>query len=330
MSGEHTSARPRLDWLDIAKGIAIALVIVGHTVDNLSPVRQVIFSFHMPLFFILAGYTFRVKPMRALVTTSAQRLLVPYVLLFVIWRITQFFIQNDALTAHNLASLALTFIFASGVEVEPWGIPAVGMSWFLVCLFVARVVMNAVQSALEKRSVPIAAQCALYCAIALVGYFIGSIEHWRLPLSFDVALMAMLMMWVGYQAKRTRFAERFGLKWYVFLAAAVIWVLAIMFSRLEMSARIYEMMPLALLGAFSGTLLCCQLSMVIDKTTRLVKRVFVFMGRNSMLIYCFHAIDWLVPWMSLPLLQNVPLHNICASLLRILCDTSLAFLAKRV
>ena len=118
MSGEHTSARPRLDWLDIAKGIAIALVIVGHTVDSLSPVRQVIFSFHMPLFFILAGYTFRVKPMRALVTTSAQRLLVPYVLLFVIWWVTQFFIQNDALTTHNLASLALTFIFASGVDLS--------------------------------------------------------------------------------------------------------------------------------------------------------------------------------------------------------------------
>lgn len=45
----------RLDWIDIAKGIAIILVIVGHTVPNPSPLRHAIFSFHMPVFFILAG-----------------------------------------------------------------------------------------------------------------------------------------------------------------------------------------------------------------------------------------------------------------------------------
>lgn len=52
----------RLDWIDIAMGIAIILVIVGHTVPNPSPLRHAIFSFHMPVFFILAGYTFRPKP----------------------------------------------------------------------------------------------------------------------------------------------------------------------------------------------------------------------------------------------------------------------------
>lgn len=43
----------RLDWIDIAKGIAIILVIVGHTVPNPSPLRHAIFSFHMPVFLFL-------------------------------------------------------------------------------------------------------------------------------------------------------------------------------------------------------------------------------------------------------------------------------------
>lgn len=60
----------RLDWIDIAKGIAIILVIVGHTVPNPSPLRHAIFSFHMPVFFILAGYTFRPKPWRELLSGS--------------------------------------------------------------------------------------------------------------------------------------------------------------------------------------------------------------------------------------------------------------------
>ena len=43
----------RLDWIDIAKGIAIILAIVGHTVPNPSPLQHAIFSFHMLVFFIL-------------------------------------------------------------------------------------------------------------------------------------------------------------------------------------------------------------------------------------------------------------------------------------
>ena len=77
----------RLDWIDIAKGIAIILVIVGHTVPNPSPLRHAIFSFHMPVFFILAGYTFRPKPWRELLSGSVSRLLVPYVVLALAWQV---------------------------------------------------------------------------------------------------------------------------------------------------------------------------------------------------------------------------------------------------
>ena len=35
----------RLDWIDVAKGIAIILVIVGHTVPNPSLLRHAIFFF---------------------------------------------------------------------------------------------------------------------------------------------------------------------------------------------------------------------------------------------------------------------------------------------
>ena len=43
----------RLQHIDIAKGIAICLMVYGHT--N-SYGMSFIYSFHMPLFFILSGY----------------------------------------------------------------------------------------------------------------------------------------------------------------------------------------------------------------------------------------------------------------------------------
>lgn len=44
-AGQHQ----RLEYIDIAKGIGIICVILGH-MDNDS-IKQFVFSFHMPLFF---------------------------------------------------------------------------------------------------------------------------------------------------------------------------------------------------------------------------------------------------------------------------------------
>lgn len=44
----------RIDSIDLAKGIGIILVIIGHGIMN----NFAINVFHMPLFFFLAGLTF--------------------------------------------------------------------------------------------------------------------------------------------------------------------------------------------------------------------------------------------------------------------------------
>ena len=52
-----------LDWVHIAKGLAIVLVVVGHFYPVQSPeywtvMHQVIYAFHMPVFFLLSGYLY--------------------------------------------------------------------------------------------------------------------------------------------------------------------------------------------------------------------------------------------------------------------------------
>ncbi len=45
----------RVDEIDVAKGIGILLVILGHIVPENTYLRTIIYSFHMPLFFFLSG-----------------------------------------------------------------------------------------------------------------------------------------------------------------------------------------------------------------------------------------------------------------------------------
>jgi fucose 4-O-acetylase-like acetyltransferase len=68
------SMAQRLTWIDFAKGIAIFLVVVGHAgrgIFNagvpdahglLALLDKTIYAFHMPLFFILSGITFGLRP----------------------------------------------------------------------------------------------------------------------------------------------------------------------------------------------------------------------------------------------------------------------------
>lgn len=90
--------------------------------------RHAIFSFHMPLFFILAGYTFRPKPWRELLSGSVSRLLVPYVVLALAWQVPTFLMSGAPLTSGAFAGGLETLVFALGVEVHGLGITAVGMA----------------------------------------------------------------------------------------------------------------------------------------------------------------------------------------------------------
>ena len=58
-----TLTNKRRNWIDISRGIAILLVVLGHIIllenpDNshlLNNVQLYIYSFHVPLFFIISG-----------------------------------------------------------------------------------------------------------------------------------------------------------------------------------------------------------------------------------------------------------------------------------
>lgn len=83
-------------WADNAKAIGIFLMVLGHNALANDGVFDFIYSFHMPLFFILSGYFSSAKQELFLpyLKKNVKALLVPYVVfylltlpfgMFVIW-----------------------------------------------------------------------------------------------------------------------------------------------------------------------------------------------------------------------------------------------------
>lgn len=73
---QETVSSKRETAYDIMKFFGIMMVIVGHMTTHLS---AFIFSFHMPLFFILAGYFYRERDLKDELLSDAKRLVLPYV-----------------------------------------------------------------------------------------------------------------------------------------------------------------------------------------------------------------------------------------------------------
>lgn len=83
----------RVKWIDYAKGITMLLVIIGHTISD-DLIRGMIFSFHMPLFFMLSCVTYRFSldkgELKAKTRKSFMHLIIPVISIFLICLVYRF------------------------------------------------------------------------------------------------------------------------------------------------------------------------------------------------------------------------------------------------
>lgn len=77
----------RIYWIDIAKVIGIYLMILGHIKikgeGNLT-ITNIIFAFHMPLFFFLSGLVDKQRLPKETLKRCMWQIIVPYVLWYFI------------------------------------------------------------------------------------------------------------------------------------------------------------------------------------------------------------------------------------------------------
>lgn len=81
----QATAKARNASLDILRGGGILLMIIAH-VSLPFNLNRIIFSFHMPLFFLLSGYLYKDADIKVLFKKYVSRLLLPYlVTCLIIW-----------------------------------------------------------------------------------------------------------------------------------------------------------------------------------------------------------------------------------------------------
>lgn len=143
--------KKRVTYLDMAKGIGIILMVVGHLIGSvqtidykeyLVPVYHWLTSFHMPLFFIISGILLRItkeeeRPMRQIIVRKMKTLLLPYVtfsIIYLVLNVWNCIFHPELLSFSDLGKFVVYSVTFRGVSVL-WFLPAlfIGELLFLWC-----------------------------------------------------------------------------------------------------------------------------------------------------------------------------------------------------
>ena len=165
------STKKRIDWVDVAKGICMILVIISHAEEHFIPgqmatLKVPIYSFHMPLFFFASGFFSvkilgfeRIKERLKYIKNRSFRLMIPYFIMGIIYIPARLLMGGFANESYKMNEVWRILL---GENPD-------GALWFLYALFVISVIAVCV---VRKRNLP-----------------------WILGIAFVLALCSKIITW---------------------------------------------------------------------------------------------------------------------------------------
>ncbi|MDA9773407.1 acyltransferase family protein [Saprospiraceae bacterium] len=269
----------RLDWVDQARGLAIFMVVWGH---NFPSVEPYIYSFHVPLFFVIAGMFHPKKITKSTVIKRAKSILIPYFFwasaLFVFWFVVgRKFGESSEISLDPKQNFIGIFYSQGGQEFMDWGIPL----WFLPCIFLVFLLFSALQ--LIKNKVLFYLSTLLVVACGFMWFPITGIH---LPWSIDVAMVAISFYVVG-NIFRNQIVEIKKQHQYIALVLFLILHVAAFYfntEKIDMYRSIYGQPWLFYISGLFGALFY----MLLLKTIPILK-FLSYLGKHTIVILATHT-----------------------------------------
>lgn len=288
----------RDDTYDLMKGTALLLMMLCHLVYSEGPIRQFIYSFHMPLFFIVGGVFARnnkeISTFKQYTIKNAKRLLLPYLVtmsMLCLWGVW------EAYTRHNIRYFlvrCLALVTASGDPwCTEWGIIYAGPMWFLIALFWVRELFYIIQHICMRLS-RYQAECML--GLSLILSMIAVQIHPLLPaLPFCIlqALTALPFYFIGWYINHNKKKASCG----VSALCVIAWPLAIAYGNIDIADCAMKNYLLSFLGACGGTYVIynCYKKIVILSSSRhwisVIYYPLLWCGIYSLPILCMHDLE---------------------------------------
>lgn len=293
------SSKKRDIGLDITKGIAMLFIIAGHL--GIDTINRFVFTFHVPLFFLLSGYFYTYKA--GSLKNKIKRYFKPYIftvvsLLFLGELKSLIYIFLGKASTEDLLSTAFQWLMAglygSGSKSQflVWNVHAIGAIWFLLALIWSIIIMQT----LQKVRLTLWIQEVIVITLFTIGY-LSAFYTW-FPFSIQAGLSALLFIFIGYTVKQRQF--KIYDKKEAILLAAILWTWSLYYSYTNdfmslVRSHFPDILPNILGACAASWLIICLCQNLSHKLP--LASFFITFGRYSAVVLCFHLIELsFMPW----------------------------------
>lgn len=283
----------RNQLIDIAKGVGILLVVFGHNplvLQSKGELYNIIFSFHVPLFFFLSGIYFNPeKSLKVTLIEKADSLLKPYFITLLLLGIAYFFLYGE-----NLIYYTAKMLYGNGSTIT-W-MPL----WFLTHLFAVILFSWMVTNLVFKRLNTTLSKVLLLSVMFIFG--IATVADFRyididffnktftlpgLPFSMDLIPITAFYFLLGH------LSAKYILTFKPLLSIVVISIL--LFSgchyffdqTIDLNLRMVNGFIVPIVQSLCGIYLVLTLSFYLQSTP-MTGRLFSLFGVSSLFILIFH------------------------------------------
>lgn len=212
----YSEGAKRIAWVDHAKAIGIVLVVLGHTWGLSTLTMNLIYSFHMPLFFFLSGFLLKERYLNKnfweYLARLVRSLVIPYVCFWLISYI--YWLLTHALTLDPTKYYGLTFwqlftgfLYGTGDLDHTLYIINVDL-WFFTCLFSTTLLFYIVyrltaplrgnQEASPNSVWAVLVLGAVLIALGFASPLLHLVLGFRLPWNIDLAGVAVVFYAAGH------------------------------------------------------------------------------------------------------------------------------------
>lgn len=292
-TSNYLKSGKRLDYLDVAKGIAILTVILGHVgiIGDIGPkglfyMRKIdilFYIFHMPIFFIISGYLFKPYDFKVFISKKIKGFVIPYyscALIITLFNVLRGLVVNPQNVVKVLKNDLVGFLLQRRYTTL----------WFLTALFFGLLIFWCTVKLCHdsKKTIVI----LLLFSVAFISY--DELVSVPLPYNIDTAFIIQVYLAFGYFTRKYGWIEKLindsKHKWIRIVAYSGLALLLTGINYKVTGGHSYEMFGSSY-GIFPLTISAAILASVavILFSSSIHSKVLQYLGKNSMIYFAFHA-----------------------------------------
>lgn len=267
--------KKRIDFIDLAKGVCIIMVVLGHCGLPISiPGWEIV---RMPLYFILSGLFFKdYGGWSKFLIQKTNKILIPFLFFYLLGYLAFYSIKIFAPSLLITDARGILDMFNNRQFFN-------GPIWFLLCLFWCNVIFCTISLYIKKDIVRI----IIVCLLGALGWYLGNVKNVFVPLFIDVALTALPFFTFGYYLKKTEILYPNRYDRYNIIFALIFWAIAF---ALTITTHYRLSLHYNILEGWSTYIISITSVLSILFLCKIIKRIPLvsYMGRYSIILLCTH------------------------------------------